>query len=118
MASSSTPDRSFAARLREALAIVSMSLGLLWLPVRWTVVQVDSPLDTMWGAPLPWRSPSIIFSMATDVYLAPLVINALVCLAVAWIIHRAWRARSSHVAPAVRWIAAGASGVCMARHRF
>lgn len=73
------------------LAALSLALGLLWLPVRFGITQVDSPLTALFGAPLPWRSPSIAFSLHTDVYWGPLLIDAVFWLLVAFGFVHLWK---------------------------
>ena len=65
--------------------------ALLWLPVRFGISQVDSPATAMFGAPLPWRSPSTVFSLHTDVYWGPLLIDAAFWTLVAYGLLRLWK---------------------------
>lgn len=73
------------------LAALSLALGLLWLPVRFGITEVDSPRTALFGAPLPWRSPSIIFSLGTNVYWGPLLLDAAFWLLVAFGLIKLWK---------------------------
>jgi len=65
--------------------------GLLWFPLRFGITQVDSPATDLFGAPLPWRSPSIVFSLHTDVYWGPLLIDAVFWLLVGFGLLHLWK---------------------------
>ena len=95
------------------LAALSLALGLLWLPVRFGITQVDSPLTELFGAPLPWRSPSIVFSLHTDVYWGPLLIDAAFWLLVAFGLIRLWhqRAPSNKIVNLCAGLAVAAAGM-------
>lgn len=69
-----------------------LAVSLLWLvQLDFAVSEVDSPRSHFFGSPLPWNAPSLSASMASDVFLGPLVIDVAVYAAIVWVLVRVAR---------------------------
>jgi hypothetical protein len=102
----------------QRLTFLPIAIGLAFFPsVEYRVLLVDGPDTELYGVPLPWNSRSIAGSLAKDIYVLPLVLDAVFFLLVGYYI---WRWMAPRLSPlksaARRSILAGiwAYGVCSA----
>ena len=66
------------------ISALMLAVVLMWFPtVLVHISEVDSPRDVLLGAPLPWRSPSITASLAWDIALVPVLLDALFWILIA-----------------------------------
>jgi phosphatidylserine synthase len=102
--------------MMNRITFVLLGFGLAYFPsLRFSVLVVDGPDTEFYGFPLPWNSRSLAFSLAKDLYVIPLLIDAAFFVGVVVLIRRWLMPRLNNVCLGARRSVTAATwiyGIC------